>query len=89
MKNFREVIQSSALKKQIEIDNYVNLISVYTDFEKFTLIEYSENDDSKLVLFNPKNSDLCLKLVNIVNINYLLDRKMQSKILITHSMITY
>lgn len=55
-------------KKQQEIENYLCLISVFTDYEKYTLIEYSDNDDSKLVFFNPKNSELCLKLLNLVKI---------------------
>jgi hypothetical protein len=42
------------------------LVSVFTDYEKYTLMEYSENDDNKLVFFNPKNSDLCVKLLQMV-----------------------
>jgi hypothetical protein len=53
-------------KKQMEIENYMTLISVFSDYEKYTLLEYSENDDSKLVFFNPKNTDLCLKLIKLV-----------------------
>ena len=52
-------------KKQQEIENYLCLISVFTDYEKYTLLEYSENDDNKLVFFNPKNTDLCLKLIKL------------------------
>src|SRR4051812_48147971 len=52
-------------KKQQEIENYLCLISVFSDYEKFTLLDYAENDDNKLVFFNPKNSDLCLKLLKM------------------------
>jgi hypothetical protein len=53
-------------KKHQEIENYLCLISVFSDYEKYTLLEYSENDDNKLVFFNPKNTDLCLKLLKLV-----------------------
>jgi hypothetical protein len=52
-------------KKAQEIENYLCLISVFQEYEKFTLLEYSENDDNKLVFFNPKNTDLCLKLLKL------------------------
>jgi hypothetical protein len=60
------------IKKQQEIDNYLCLISVFSDYEKYTLLEYSENDDNKLVFFNPKNTDLCLKLLKLVRTNILI-----------------
>jgi len=53
-------------KKQEEIENYLCLITVFSDYEKYTLLDYSENDDNKLVFFNPKNTDLCLKLLKLV-----------------------
>jgi hypothetical protein len=54
-------------KKQQEIENYTCLISVFSDYEKYTLMEYSENDDSKLIFFNPKNIDLCMSTMKLVN----------------------
>lgn len=54
-------------KKQQESDNYLYLISSFSDFEKYTLMEYADNDYNKVVFFNPKNSDLCSKLLNLVN----------------------
>lgn len=41
------------------------LISVFSDYEKYTLMEYTANDDSKLVFFNPKNTELCMKLLKL------------------------
>lgn len=46
------------VKKQQEIENYQSLITVFTDYEKYTLMEYSGNDDTKLVFLNPKNKEL-------------------------------
>lgn len=63
--NFREVLKSTMEKKNQEIQNYLNLVSVFSDYEKQTLHEYS-GDDDKLVFFNPKNNELCLKLLKLV-----------------------
>ncbi len=53
-------------KKQLEIENYLCLISMLSDYEKYTLMEYADNDYNKVVFFDPKNSDLCLKLLRLV-----------------------
>jgi hypothetical protein len=54
------------IKKQQELENYMCLITVFNDYEKYTLMEYSDNDDSKLVFFNPKNEELCIKVHQLV-----------------------
>ena len=54
------------LKKQQEIENYLCLISMFSDYEKYTLMEYADNDYNKVVFFNPKNSELCVKLLRLV-----------------------
>lgn len=54
-------------KKTQELENYLTLISMFSDYEKYTLMEYADNDYNKVVFFNPKNSDLCLKLLRLVN----------------------
>lgn len=61
-------------KKQQEIENYNCLISVFSDYEKYTLIEYSDNDDDKLIFFNPKNTDLFMKIMKLV-INKMIKNK--------------
>lgn len=66
--NFKDVVQNAMQKKQQEIENYLCLISMFSDYEKYTLMEYAENDYNKVVFFNPKNSDLCLKLLRLVNL---------------------
>lgn len=68
LKNFKDVVQNSMNKKQQEIENYLSLINVFSDYEKYTLLEYSENDDKKLIFFNPNNSDLCMKLLKLVGL---------------------
>lgn len=53
------------LKKDQEIENYLTLIHVFEDYEKYTLMEYTDNDESKLVFFNPKNTELCEKILKL------------------------
>lgn len=65
VKNFKEVVQTVMKKKENEIENYLCLLSVFNDYEKYTLLDYVENDDSQLVFFNPKNNDLYLKLLDL------------------------
>lgn len=65
--NFKDVVHNAMQKKQQEIENYLCLVSMFSDYEKYTLMEYADNDYNKVVFFNPKNSDLCLKLLRLVN----------------------
>jgi len=74
-------------KKQQEIDNYNCLISVFSDYEKYTLVEYTDNDDSKLIFYNPKNTELCTQIIQLVtdtiyNILFYIIRK---KVTIIHT----
>lgn len=52
-------------KKDQEIENYLTLIHVFEDYEKYTLIEYADNDESRLVFFNPRNTELCEKIMKL------------------------
>lgn len=65
LKNFKEVVYQTMLKKDQEIENYLTLIHVFEDYEKYTLMEYADNDESKLVFFNPKNIELCEKIMSL------------------------
>lgn len=37
----------------------------FEDYEKYSLLEYAENNEKKLVFFNPKNSELCDKVMKL------------------------
>jgi len=39
---------------------------MFSDYEKYSLFEYADQNDSKLLFFNPKNSELCLQMINLV-----------------------
>lgn len=47
--------------KTKEISNYVCLLNVFQDYEKYALIEYADYDDTKLVFSNKQNKDLKIK----------------------------
>jgi hypothetical protein len=68
------------VKKQQEADNYLCLISMFSDYEKYTLMEYADNDYNKVVFFNPKNSELCLKLLNLVTFKIILERRIRKSL---------
>jgi hypothetical protein len=51
------------------MENYQTMMTIFSDYEKYTLLEYADNQDNKLVFFNPKNNDLTLKSMKLVK-NY-------------------
>jgi hypothetical protein len=65
LENFHEVVNLTMKKKEQEIENYLTLIHVFEDYEKYTLMEYADNDENKLVFFNPKNTELCEKIMEL------------------------
>ena len=62
------------------MENYQLLLSTLIDHEKYTLIEYADNDDNKLVFFNPNNVELCMKLTKLVINKIFKFRKRELKI---------
>ncbi len=65
LENFHEVVNLTMKKKEQEIENYITLIHVFENYEKYTLMEYADNDENKLVFFNPKNTELCEKIMEL------------------------
>jgi hypothetical protein len=51
--------------KENEINYYCNLMNVFEDYEKYTLMEYVNNDENKLVFYNPQNSETYQKIMDI------------------------
>ena len=52
-------------QKENEINYYCSLMNVFEDYEKYTLMEYVNNDEKKLVFYNPNNSETFQKIMNI------------------------
>ena len=42
-------------------------MNVFQDYEKYTLMEYVNNNEDKLVFYNPKNSETFQKIMDIKN----------------------
>ena len=63
----------------------------FEEHEKYTLMEYAENDENKLVFFNPKNSELSEKILklkeSIRNPYVLLDEWLEEEQIDIESMI--
>ena len=65
LKGFQESIIETMTQKENEINYYFNLLNVFEDYEKYTLMEYVNNDENKLVFYNPKNSETYQKIMDI------------------------
>ena len=55
VKQFREFVVSAREKKEREIKNYICLLNVFEDYEKYSLIEYADGNEDKLVFADYKN----------------------------------
>ena len=55
IRTFSGTVNDSMEKKDKEIVRYLELMHQFEEHEKYTLMEYAENDENKLVFFNPKN----------------------------------
>ena len=65
LKGFEESIVATMTHKENEINYYCNLMNVFEDYEKYTLMEYVNNDENKLVFYNPQNSETYQKIMDI------------------------
>ena len=65
LKGFEESIIATKTQKENEFIYYCNLMNVFEDYEKYTLMEYVNNDENKLVFYNPKNSETYQKIMDI------------------------
>ena len=65
LKGFEESIIATKTQKENEFIYYCNLMNVFEDYEKYTLMEYVNNDEDKLVFYNPKNSETFQKIMDI------------------------
>lgn len=61
---FKDIIKSACERKKLELENTVNLIQFFNDYEKQNLIDIID-DESELVFFYSKNTDLCSKAISM------------------------
>jgi len=65
LKGFKKSIISTEENKEKEINYYYDLMNVFINFEKHTLMEYVNNDKDKLVFSNPANKETFQKISDI------------------------
>ena len=65
LKGFKKSVISTEENKEKEINYYYDLMNVFKNFEKNTLMEYVNNDQDKLVFFNPSNKETSQKILDI------------------------
>ena len=65
LKGFKKSIISTEENKEKEINYYYDLMNVFRNFEKLTLMEYVNNDKDKLVFSNPANKETSQKISDI------------------------
>ena len=63
--NFDKAIQSACAKRESEKLKYIELLSSFQEYEKYNIMEYADNDDNKLVFFNPNNAELTDKILKL------------------------
>ena len=56
LKGFEKSILSTEENKEKEINYYYDLMNVFENFEKYSLLECVNNDEDKLIFSNPKNN---------------------------------
>ncbi|MCQ2818110.1 MAG: hypothetical protein MJ252_12660 [archaeon] len=67
LQTFHNVVLSSVDKRDKEIAQYLEMMRQMVEYEKFVLMEYTDNNEGKLILFNPQNTLINEKLVELEN----------------------
>ena len=52
-------------EKENEINNLSELLEIFTDYEKNILIQYTNNDLTKLIFMNPENEEISNRINNL------------------------
>lgn len=67
LRTFHEVVLTCVEKRAQQITQYCQFMHNMEEYEKYVLMEYSDNNEGKLILFNPQNSTLNEKVVALEN----------------------
>ena len=54
-------------EKEKEINNLVDLLNIFSNFEKNILMQYTNNDLTKLIFLNPENEDISTRISKLNN----------------------
>ena len=58
IKHFKDMIYITLDCKNKELEHYISFLSSFDDYEKYGLLEFADNNEDKLVMFNPSNVEL-------------------------------
>ena len=64
IKTFRSIVLQAKERYKNEQENYMNVINQLSLYEKESINNFVNNDETKLVFFNMKNIDLCKNISN-------------------------
>ena len=62
---FKDNVTETMINKEKEANYYFDLMNVFEDYEKYVLMEFKNNNEDKLIFYNPKNSEAFDKIMNL------------------------
>ena len=65
LNGFQKSVLATLEHKENEIKYYYYLMNFFENYEKYTLSEYVNNDQNKLIFYNPNNDDTYEKILDI------------------------
>ena len=67
LNEFYNDVSTCMKEKENEIKGIIDILNIFSDYEKNTLIQYSKNDMTKLIFMNPDNEEISTRINNINN----------------------
>lgn len=67
LKTYQSLVLETLKKKTADIQRYIDLIDGFEVYETSVLNKYTDNDENKLIFYNPKNIEIHDKVRNLKN----------------------
>ena len=67
LNEFYNDVSTCMKEKENEIKGIIDILNIFSDYEKNILIQYSKNDMTKLIFMNPDNEEISTRINNINN----------------------
>jgi len=67
LNDFYNDVSTCMKEKENEIKGIIDILNIFSDYEKNILIQYSKNDMTKLIFMNPDNEEISTRINNINN----------------------
>ena len=65
LKEFHNDVSAAMNEKSNEIKSLVDLLNIFSDYEKNILIQYSKKDLTRLIFMNPENEEITTRINNM------------------------